>query len=40
MAWVATAFSVVWIAVFLYLIRLARAQRALAEELKTYQGRG
>jgi len=40
MAWVAVAYSVVGIAVFLYLVRLARARRSLAEELKTYRGRG
>ncbi len=40
MAWVAAAYSVVSIAVLLYLVRLVRARRALAEELKAYKGRG
>jgi CcmD family protein len=33
MAWVVAAFSVVWIAVFLYLVRLGRAQREMADEI-------
>jgi CcmD family protein len=40
MAWVAAAYSVVSIAVLLYLVRLVRARRSLAEELKAYKGRG
>ena len=40
MAWVVAAYSVVSITVLLYLVRMARARRALAEEIKTYKGRG
>jgi CcmD family protein len=40
MAWLVAAYSVVTIAVLLYLVRLARARRALAEEIKAYKSRG
>ena len=33
MTWVFAAFAAVWIAVFLFLIRIGRAQRALSEEI-------
>jgi len=33
MTWVFAAFAAVWIAVFLFLIRISRAQRALSEEV-------
>ena len=40
MAWVAAAYSVVSIAVLLYLARLVREQRALAREIETHRRRG
>jgi len=33
MTWVFAAFAAVWIAVFLFLVRISRTQRALAVEL-------
>jgi len=33
MTWVFAAFAAVWIAAFLFLIRISRAQRALSEEV-------
>jgi CcmD family protein len=33
MTWVFAAFAAVWIAVFLFLVRIGRAQRALSEEI-------
>jgi len=33
MTWVFAAFAAVWLAVFLFLMRISRAQRALSEEV-------
>jgi len=33
MTWVFAAFAAVWIAVFLFLVRIGRAQRAVSEEI-------
>jgi CcmD family protein len=33
MTWVFAAFAAVWIAVFLFLMRISRAQRVLSEEI-------
>lgn len=33
MTWVFAAFAAVWIAVFLFLLRIGRAQRVLSEEI-------
>ena len=33
MTWVFAAFVAVWIAVFLFLVRIGRAQRTLSEEI-------
>jgi CcmD family protein len=33
MMWVVAAFAAVWIAVFVYIVHLGRAQQALAEEI-------
>ncbi|HKW13676.1 MAG TPA: CcmD family protein [Candidatus Krumholzibacteria bacterium] len=33
MTWVFAAFAAVWIAVFLFLMRISRAQRVLYEEI-------
>ena len=33
MTWVFAAFAAVWIAVFLFLVRIGRAQRAISEEI-------
>jgi CcmD family protein len=33
MTWVFAAFAAVWIAVFLFLVRIGRAQRALSDEI-------
>jgi CcmD family protein len=39
MAWVVAAFSAVWIAVFLYLVRLGRLQRTVADEIAALKRR-
>jgi CcmD family protein len=33
MTWVFAAFAAVWIAVFLFLVRISRAQRSLSDEV-------
>lgn len=33
MTWVFAAFAAVWIAVFIFLIRISRAQKALTDEV-------
>ena len=33
MTWVFAAFAAVWLAVFLFLVRIGRAQRALSDEI-------
>jgi len=33
MTWVFAAFAAVWVAVFLFLMRISRAQRALSQEI-------
>jgi CcmD family protein len=38
MTWVFAAFLAVWIAVFLFLMRISRAQRAISEEIAALKG--
>lgn len=38
MTWVFAAFAAVWIAVFLFLVRIGRAQRVLSEEIAALKG--
>jgi CcmD family protein len=35
MTWVFAAFAAVWLAVFIFLMRISSAQRVLAEEIAT-----
>jgi CcmD family protein len=39
MQWLFAAFSVVWIAVFLYVFDLGRKQRAIAKEIEGLKGK-
>jgi CcmD family protein len=38
MTWVFAAFFAVWLAVFLFLARMSRAQRALQDEIAALKG--